>query len=178
VEGGHPMLHGFLRLKGRLERRSSFLIESQWQYLQRRLNDLWYTVKGIRKLILELEDVWLETRNRQPDNEKIAGFLRERPWRSWRDMTIEELKGLYRECDLSVPSSLKLWLKRVNVFYDEWTVGREPAVSFWKDAKNKIDRHRIFELDLWKIFTFFIQEIVLLSQFIISLSCSDRFQEK
>ena len=30
VEGGHPMLHGFVRLKGRLERRSGFPVEKPW----------------------------------------------------------------------------------------------------------------------------------------------------
>ena len=40
IEGGHPMISGFFRLKGRLERRAGYPIEGRWVYFKRRFLDI------------------------------------------------------------------------------------------------------------------------------------------
>jgi len=62
-EGQHPMISGFLRLKDRTDRRPGSVVEGRWAHLRMRVRDaatyLWMTWG----LILEMEEVWLRTRN-------------------------------------------------------------------------------------------------------------------
>ncbi len=64
VEGTHPMVTGFVRLKDRLSRRPGLPIESRWRFFRRRLRDLTQLTVGYWKLVLEMQEVWLATRIR------------------------------------------------------------------------------------------------------------------
>ena len=72
VESGHPMLHGFIRHKNRIDRRPIYPIESRWSYLGKRLQDARKTICGWIHLALEMEELWLATRRRSPLEEQVS----------------------------------------------------------------------------------------------------------
>jgi radical SAM superfamily enzyme YgiQ (UPF0313 family) len=75
VEGTHPMVTGFVRLKDRRSRRPGLPLESRWVFMRRRVKDLTQLTIGYAKLVLEMQELWLATRIRH-DEYAFAGDLR------------------------------------------------------------------------------------------------------
>jgi radical SAM superfamily enzyme YgiQ (UPF0313 family) len=64
VEGTHPMVTGFFRLKDRRSRRPGFPLEGRWQFFRRRLRESAEISIAYAKLLLEMQELWLATRIR------------------------------------------------------------------------------------------------------------------
>lgn len=64
IEGAHPMVTGFFRLKDRLSRRPGWPIEGRWRFLRRRARETAQVVLAYAKLLLEMQELWLATRIR------------------------------------------------------------------------------------------------------------------
>jgi radical SAM superfamily enzyme YgiQ (UPF0313 family) len=62
VEEGHPMITGFVRLKDRTTRRPGFPVPSPLEFAAMRTRDLKRLAGGYWRLFLELEELWLQTR--------------------------------------------------------------------------------------------------------------------
>jgi hypothetical protein len=62
VEEGHPMITGFVRLKDRTTRRPGFAIPSRLAFAGMRARDLRKLAMGYGRLLMELEELWLQTR--------------------------------------------------------------------------------------------------------------------
>jgi hypothetical protein len=75
-EGTHPMLTGFIRLKDRRSRRACFPPESRLVHLRRRILDVWRFLRGVLRLALEMEELWLATRKRSEAEGEQASPLR------------------------------------------------------------------------------------------------------
>ncbi len=71
IEGAHPMITGFFRLKDRRSRRPTFPIEGRWVFFKRRVREIAYLLREYAKLYFEVQDLWLQTRIRRED----YGFL-------------------------------------------------------------------------------------------------------
>ncbi|HUF47343.1 MAG TPA: radical SAM protein [Vicinamibacterales bacterium] len=67
VEGTHPMVTGFVRLKDRRSRRPGLPIESRFRFLRRRVRDLVGLTAGYARLVLEMQELWLATRIRREE---------------------------------------------------------------------------------------------------------------
>jgi len=67
IEGAHPMITGFFRLKDRRSRRSTFPIERRWPFARRRAREMAHQVREYLKLCLEMRELWLLTRIRRDD---------------------------------------------------------------------------------------------------------------
>ena len=68
VEGTHPMVTGFFRLKDRRSRRPGWPVEGRWRFLRRRAaghGDR--SSLGYAKLLLEMQELWLATRIRHEE---------------------------------------------------------------------------------------------------------------
>ena len=61
VEGFHPMMTGFLRLRPRRDRRSGRAHEGRWRHARRRLPEVAAAVHGYLGLLRGLERVWRQT---------------------------------------------------------------------------------------------------------------------
>ena len=72
VDGEHPMISGFFRLKSRKNRRPGFPIESPFRYLLRRTRETKNLIKGYWALFLEMEEVWLATRLRSEKEKRLV----------------------------------------------------------------------------------------------------------
>jgi len=182
VEGDHPMLTGFVRLKGRRERRPDYPLESRRAYFKRRFWDAVSTLKGWTKLMLEMEEIWLATRKRSPL--EMRTVLEWAAWRKrareWRSLRLSELKLLYqraaqqmqkaeRGADVRVPSSFELWLKKCNIFSDSLTYTRAPMKRFWIQSMRKIKRGRIAQVNYFRLVFNGIRESILMGRFLLSL---------
>jgi hypothetical protein len=67
IEGTHPMVTGFFRLKDRLSRRSTFPIEGRWQFFRRRLRETATILVAYGRLMQEMQELWLQTRIRREE---------------------------------------------------------------------------------------------------------------
>jgi len=67
IEGAHPMITGFFRLKDRRSRRPTFPIERRWPFARRRARETAHVVREYLKLCLEMRELWLLTRIRRDD---------------------------------------------------------------------------------------------------------------
>src|SRR3989338_1169644 len=185
VENGHPMLHGFFRLKNRKERRSIFPLESRWAYGKRRALEIWKTLTGWAKLAVEMEEAWLATRHRGVLEERVLLELKHLHSKTtgWRNLRVSELQNIYRQAAMvleksqkriltqriRIPSRFSLWLKKWNVFSNQLTFSRLPMISFWKETAKYIEQGKVYKLKLHRIIFTSLQEIILLTRFVLSL---------
>jgi hypothetical protein len=75
IEGAHPMVTGFFRLKDRSSRRPGLPIESRARFARRRLRETAVTLRAYARLLLEMRDLWVATRIR-PEEYACVGDLR------------------------------------------------------------------------------------------------------
>jgi radical SAM superfamily enzyme YgiQ (UPF0313 family) len=87
IEGAHPMVTGFFRLKDRTSRRTGFPIERRWPFFRRRLLEVSHVVREYVKLYFEIQDLWLQTRIRR-DEYRFLGDLRRLASRSTQDVKL------------------------------------------------------------------------------------------
>lgn len=185
VEGGHPMINGFFRLKGRRNRRPGYPLETRWNYFKRRVSDIKGTLAGWIKLTLEMEDVWLLTRRRSPlEQQVVQEFLRRRTQvAEWRTLKLTDLQQLYHKAAMvlerkpalkqnsqpHIPSRFRLWFRKWNVFSDSLTVTRRPMMEFWKEMFSRLKSGRIHKISFPRVAFICFQESVLMTRFLLSL---------
>lgn len=184
VEGGHPMLHGFFRLKSRRERRACYSMETRRAYFRRRAGDVWRTLTGWIKLALEMEEVWLATRRRNPLEEKVVLELSRVKLRvnGWRSLHSSELQSVYQRAALAlgqssnrmmasaggVPSRFQLWLKKWDVIADPLTFSRFPMKYFWRNVQRLLKQGKVHRIRFHQVVFTFIREIMFFVRFVFS----------
>lgn len=62
IEGAHPLVTGFFRLKDRKERRPGYPIDPWWVHLRKRGSEVRLLLREWCKLFFELQELWLQTR--------------------------------------------------------------------------------------------------------------------
>jgi radical SAM superfamily enzyme YgiQ (UPF0313 family) len=67
IEGAHPMVTGFFRLKDRRSRRPAFPIERRWPFFRRRAGEITHMLREYAGLYFEMQQLWLLTRIRRDD---------------------------------------------------------------------------------------------------------------
>ena len=181
VEQGHPMVHGFVRLKARRDRRPGLPLESRWAYLQRRMRDFWRYARLWPRLALEMEEVWLQTRARSRLELGVIEELRRIPSsvRGWRRLRIADVQRAYgrvaaalqrrmprfRPQAPAIPTRLSLWLRRVNPWSHSLTWSRRPLHRFWKRCLVQWKRGRLHDLDVSGLLFNVAQEVALFTTF-------------
>jgi len=190
VEGGHPMICGFFRLKGRLERRSGYPVEDRWTYFKRRFSDILRAMKGRWKLSLELEEVWLATRRRGPLEQKVIAEITRLTQcaKEWRDLRVSELQNLYRKAAASLekkgiyrfrtPSGFQLWLDKLNLFSLRLTFTRAPLQRFWDNVRHSWEEGDVLGINYIRVFITTIEESILFVRFMLSILISGIFLRK
>jgi radical SAM superfamily enzyme YgiQ (UPF0313 family) len=73
IEGAHPMVTGFFRLKDRTARRSRFPVEGRWRFFARRTREITHMLREYAKLYVEMQELWLLTRLRRDDRRRGTG---------------------------------------------------------------------------------------------------------
>ena len=72
IEGAHPMVTGFVRLKDRRSRRPGWPVEPRWPFLWTRAKDVARMTRGYASLVLEMAELWRVTRIRRREYEGLV----------------------------------------------------------------------------------------------------------
>ncbi len=176
VEGGHPMVHGFVRRKTRSERRTIFPLESRMVFLKRRVKDIARTLKGWLKLAFEMEEVWLATRHRGPLESRVILEMEHYQQRlsSLRSLRLSKVRALYHRAaetlqlpePVRIPSFLQLWFQKWGFISDRLTSTRRPMVHFWSNVKQNLKQGRIWKINFLKVGLNAFRESVFLARFL------------
>ncbi|GAB4113371.1 MAG: hypothetical protein Kow001_14950 [Acidobacteriota bacterium] len=152
IEKRHPMMTGFLRLKGRTELRPGVKPLSRPAYAMKRIRELAVLTVATLQLLLEMQLLWLETRRKSPAEQRVLEELRRlRDGTSIR-LKLAEIQAAYQRArealpQLQVPSRFRLFVRKWNpfkapvVFYPP-----EEVMGFWQAHLEQLRRGR-----LWKI---------------------------
>lgn len=186
IENGHPMIEGIIRLKDRLQRRPECQIDTPLRHFIKQTKDNFHKMKLWIKLVLEMEEVWLQTRYRSVLEQVVVRKL-QKYWKvpkQWRDLKLVELKSVYCNAILDImksapnavqwkkliiPSYFWLWLKKYNMFSHSLTYSRKPFADFWKTTQRQIVGMQIHYISIHKLISTTIQEGLLFINFISSL---------
>ena len=139
IEGGHPMVHGFFRLKDRTDRRPGFAVESRWRHLARRSREVRKLVRNWLALILEMEELWLQTRKRSEAEVRLLAEIKRLRQDLNRNLHSAELQLAHARARLRVPSRLALAFRDLNFrMANRITYSRADLQLFWKKSCGKM----------------------------------------
>jgi radical SAM superfamily enzyme YgiQ (UPF0313 family) len=175
VEGGHPMIHGFFRLKDRTDRRPGFPIESRLTHFARRFRDVRGLARKWIALLLEMEELWLQTRIRSKAEVRLLSELkraRDEVNRSLRtaELQLAHYRAKVHAPELHVPSKLALAFRDLNFgLAKRITYSRADIQKFWAGAWRKWRRKKLFHIPPHKIITHFLRDAQLILLFAAAL---------
>ena len=137
IEGGHPMIHGFFRLKDRTDRRPGYAVESSWKHLSRRSREIRGLLRSWFALLLEMEELWLQTRKRSDAETRLLAEIRNLRQEVHRNLRSAELQLAHVRTrmnfpELGVPSRLSLAFRNLNFrMAQRITYSRSDLRHFW-----------------------------------------------
>jgi len=72
IEGTHPMVTGFFRLKDRRSRRTGRPIEGRTRFWLRRTRETLNALRGYATLLVEMQQLWRATRLSRRDSSRLT----------------------------------------------------------------------------------------------------------
>ena len=167
IEGGHPMLHGFFRLKNRTDRRAGYATEARLPHFLRRTREIVRTFRGLALLLLEMEELWLQTRVRSEPEKRLRleiENLRKHLKRNLRaaELQLAHVRTRLHFPELRVPSRLSLALRYFSFSMSKrLTYSRSDLKFFWRRTlrlktlfarPHKVAFHLLKDVQLFLIF--------------------------
>ena len=138
IEGGHPMLHGFFRLKDRVDRRPGYAVESRARHFFRRTRETAVTLRSWMLLLLEMEELWLQTRIRSDAEKRLRLEIENLRAQLNRNLRSAELQLAHMRTrlhfpEIRVPSRLSLAFRDLNFsMAKRLTYSRADLKLFWR----------------------------------------------
>jgi radical SAM superfamily enzyme YgiQ (UPF0313 family) len=138
IEGGHPMIHGFFRLKDRTDRRPGFAVESRLRHFSRRFHEIKSLLHSWISLVLEMEELWLQTRIRSDAEIRLLSEIKNLRQQANRNLRSAELQIAHMRArlhfpELRVPSKLALAFRSFNFrMAKQITYSRADLQLFWR----------------------------------------------
>ena len=175
IEGGHPMLHGFFRLRDRCDRRPGFVVESRMKHFKRRFSELRRLAREWTSLILEMEELWLQTRKRSETELRLVAELKHIRQEAGRSLQAAELRLAYLRTkaqvpDLGIPSRMSLMLRDFNLaLAKRVTYSRGDLKRFWSRTWGNLRRRQLFSIRPHRILLNFVRDIQLFVLFMRAL---------
>jgi radical SAM superfamily enzyme YgiQ (UPF0313 family) len=175
IENGHPMIHGFFRLKDRTERRPGFPVESRFRHWFRRFHEIRKLIPAWLSLILEMEELWLQTRKRSEAEGKLRVELERMRKELNRSLHAAELRLAHLRArvhvpDLNVPSSVALAFRDLNISVAQRvTYTRADLNLFWRKTRERWSRRQFLRIHPLRIILNFIRDAQLFVLFAAAL---------
>jgi radical SAM superfamily enzyme YgiQ (UPF0313 family) len=175
IEGGHPMIHGLFRMKDRTDRRPGFPVESRFTHFALRFREGRSMVRKWIVLLLEMEELWLQTRIRSKAELRLMSELKRAREEVQGNLRMAELQLAHYRAkvhvpELHVPSKLALAFRDLNFgLAKRITYSRADIQTFWTGIWRKLRRKNVFHLPLHKIILHLLREAQLLSLFAAAL---------
>ena len=172
IEGGHPMIHGFFRLKDRTDRRPGFAVESRLKHLARRSRELRRLARSWLSLLMEMEELWLQTRKRSDAEKRLLTEIKDLRAGVNRNLQSAELQLAHIRAslhapELRVPSRLALAFRSLNFrMAKQITYTRTDLHLFWEKTRSK----KAILLRPHKVVLAFIKDVQLFVMFMRDLA--------
>jgi hypothetical protein len=175
IECGHPMIHGFFRIKDRTDRRPGFAIESPLRHFVRRVRDVRSLARNWIALLLEMEELWLQTRIRSKAEIRLVFELKRARAEVRRNLRAAELQLAYCRAkvhvpELRVPSRLSLAFRDLNFdLARRVTYSRADIQEFWNRTWKIWQRRRVSLIRPHKVLLNFIRDAELMLLFAVAI---------
>jgi radical SAM superfamily enzyme YgiQ (UPF0313 family) len=156
TEGRHPMMCGFVRLKGRQNRRPGYPILSRWEYYISRAREIRAHLAGMARILFEMEELWLQTRHPSEAEQRVVEELCKIRAAYGRlnlaDLQLAYLRAKSHYPTLRVPSKLTLfWAKWYPVLASNMVYTRADLDGFWRGVKERWAERRWFRIPLHQV---------------------------
>jgi hypothetical protein len=175
TEGRHPMMCGYLRLKGRTTRRPGFPILSRWNYYAARAKEIVSDLRGMVRVLAEMEELWLQTRHPSEAEQRVVeelGKLREK----YDQFGLADLQAAFIRAKehfptLHVPSKVHLfWAKWSPLVVPNKVYTRADLQAFWTNVRQRWDERSIFRIPVHKVPLNFLRDFQLSLLFLFHLA--------
>lgn len=152
TEGRHPMMCGFLRLKGRKNRRPGYPILPRYQYYKSRMKEAGAHLAGMARILLEMEELWLQTRHRGEAEQRVVVEISRilagaRGRLKLTHLQLAHVRAKIHFPALRVPSKIQLLRAR---WYPLLAPGmvytRADLDSFWRTVQQRWTERRWFRI--------------------------------
>jgi radical SAM superfamily enzyme YgiQ (UPF0313 family) len=168
IEGGHPMIHGFFRLKDRTDRRPGFVVESRARHFVRRFRELRQLAGSWISLALEMEELWLQTRKRSEAEVRLLAEIQRLRQEVNRNLHAAELQLAHARArinfpELRVPSRMALAFRALNFrMAKRITYSRADLQLFW----DRTSKRKMFLIRPHKVVLNFLKDVQLFLLFV------------
>lgn len=157
----HPMLSGFLRRRDRRSRRETSLPQSPWAFLRNEMRESILWLRCMRKLILDLTEVWLQTRERGALEQRVTDLLAEKvQMGGWLNVRLNDLRECYRKLGRRSPSNLTLFYQRCSL-----RTTRSDIQEHWRSVAASARRGKLWLLVHRKTFLASVSDSIVISSF-------------
>jgi radical SAM superfamily enzyme YgiQ (UPF0313 family) len=154
IEGRHPMLAGFLRLRGRKSLRPGIEPKPFFSYYWNRSKELAHLAQETFYLLLEMQLLWLETRKKSEIEERVLAELEQLKSGSSIKVGLGELQLAYARArnslpQLRVPSRFRLFLQKWNPFsvFGGFYSSKE-IMGFWHRSIGDLKTGRLTKISI------------------------------
>ena len=175
TEGRHPMMCGFFRLKGRKNRRAGYPVASRWQYFVERQREVRAHLKSMLRLLLEMEEVWLQTRQRGESEQRVVDELAKLRV-AYGKLRAADLQAAYANAksycpSLRVPSKVQLWWAKWNPLLAPSKVfTRADSKRFWAGVRMRWEERKWFRIPVHRMPFYLLRDAQLSLMFFLYLT--------
>jgi len=175
IEEGHPMIHGFFRLKDRTDRRPGFPVESRLRHCVRRFREIRRVSRASLSLVLEMEELWLQTRKRSEPEMKLRVELERMRLELNRSLRAAELRLAHIRArvhvpDLKVPSRMALVFRDLNAgALKQITYTRSDMNQFWNKTRERWSRRQFLRISPYRVALTMLRDFQLMGLFVMDL---------
>jgi hypothetical protein len=132
IEKQHPMVAGFFRLKERTTRRPGYAVDSIPVHAWKRAREIVQLFVAWAKFLKEMEEVWLQTRNKTEHEEHWLEQLQKIQGEVWQALRIAELQSLYTSARDNLPEKARALLDPLQDLSSKILLSRNDLRRFLK----------------------------------------------
>ena len=174
IEKQHPMVAGFFRLKDRKVRRPGYAVDSLPVHLWKRTKENTALLITWAKFVKEMEEVWLQTRNKSETEERWLEQIQRTQSDIWRALRIGEIQNIYNNAKDTLPERVRVLLAPLDDLSSRILYSRRDLNRFlkqWEQLRQSIQDLRLGESETARKWLDEMQQIQT------SIRFSDRISE-
>ena len=145
IETEHPMIAGFFRLKDRLLRRPGFAVDPLLVHLWKRAKEVLRLFALWAKFLKEMEEVWLQSRNKSEKEEKWLAEAQRIQGEIWQALKIAEWQKAYNDAKSTLPANAKALLDPFEELSAKILIARKDLNAFlrqWEGLQSRLQEVR------------------------------------
>jgi len=147
IEREHPMIAGFFRLKDRRARRPGFALDPLPVHLYKRAKEVTRLFISWAKFLKEMEEVWLETREKSAREEKWLQEVQRIQGEIWQALEIAEWEKAYIHAKAALPAKAKALLDPFEELSSKVLFTRKDLKNFlrqWQSLQLRLQELRLY----------------------------------